>query len=105
MSQGQAPHAACRAQGVSLLGHRLHTRPAPPAPPAPHPAPPQPHPDTRASAARLAAWHAGHDAGERRGYLAGWRAGVGQALAAGILLGALAMHTGTALVAMLRALP
>ena len=68
------------------------------------PAPPR-HPEERLSVALLAARTAGFDEGEHRGYLAGWRAGVGQALLGGILIGALAMYAGLDLAALLRTLP
>ena len=74
-------------------------------PPQAPPAEPAPHPDTRAGAARLAAWRAGYEAAERYHHLKGWRSGVGHGLLAGILLGALAMHAGTELAALIRALP
>jgi hypothetical protein len=64
-----------------------------------------PHPDDRRSATLKAAQDAGHAIGYRVGYLHGWRKGVGHALVAGLLLGALAMHAGTELLSLLRALP
>lgn len=41
----------------------------------------------------------------RLAYRAGWRKGVGGGLISGICLGALAMHAGTELVALIQALP
>jgi hypothetical protein len=45
------------------------------------------------------------DAGERHGYAAGWRHGVGQALLAGLLMGALAMYGGLQLATLLGWVP
>jgi hypothetical protein len=58
-----------------------------PAAPAPQP---WPHPDTRATAARRAAWQAGYDAAERHHHVRGWRLGIAHGLLAGIVLGLLA---------------
>lgn len=78
----------------------VHVTPAATLPPAP-----ARHPDERLTAALLAAKTAGFDEGERLGYLAGWRAGVGQALLGGMLVGAAAMYAGLALWALIKALP
>lgn len=98
MSAGHTPGTAPEPNG------RPHPRLVHVTPAATNPPAPPHHPDERLTVALLAAKAAGFDEGERMGYLAGWRAGVGQALLGGILLGALAMYAALQLAALLRAL-
>jgi hypothetical protein len=76
--------------------------PAPkPAPHDPWPVPTGTHPDQRLRTTIQAARQAGYEAGEREGYTTGWRHGVGQALLAGMAIGAVGMYAATQLAPLL----